>query len=84
MTLEKILGSEYSYADGEIEHAVRRILKEIHKHWGIEALETDLEMVSTESCYRNDNDEIFDSFFFHFNETQSLLDKFENHPEALI
>jgi hypothetical protein len=84
MTLEKILGFEYSYADGEIEHATRGILKEIHNYWGITAAETDLEIVSTERYHRKDSDEKFVSFFFHFNATQSLIDKFENNPEALI
>ncbi len=84
MTLDKVLASQYSYASGEIEHATKGILIEINNHWGIMALETDLKLIITESCHRNEDGILFESFFFHFDSTQSLVDKFIDFPEALI
>lgn len=84
MTLEKILGFEYSYSEGEVGHAKRRILKEIQHHWEIEAVNDDLRLTIARTDLRNAAGEVYNSFFFHFDANSSLIGKFKDYPEALI
>ena len=84
MRLETILEYEYSLSDGEVEHATRRILKEINDNWNADAVDADLQLVIQETSYRSQGDGMIRDFNFHFDATQSLLDKLEDYPEALI
>ena len=84
MTLAKLLDFRHTVADGEVKHATRGLLKQINKYWGINVVEADLKVVLTETSYRSQGGEILREFCFHFDPTQSLIDKLKDYPEALI